>query len=75
MIGYYLHNPAWLIGFPIAIFALMCAVAFVGSILAALFGVGGRKGTPEEFADALDSQEFRVITVLHRSHGTRSHCA
>jgi len=54
VIAYYLHNPAWLIGFPIAIFALMGAVAFVFSTLDLLFGVGRRKGTPEEFADALE---------------------
>jgi hypothetical protein len=45
VIAYYLHNPAWLIGFPIAIFALMGAVAFVFSTLDLLFGVGRRKGT------------------------------
>jgi len=52
--AYFLRNPAWLIGFPITIFALMCALAFIFSTLNIVFGIGRRKGTPEEFANALE---------------------
>ena len=54
LIAYVLRNPAWLVAFPIGIFCLMLALAFVFGTLERLFGIGRRKGTPEEFANALE---------------------
>jgi len=54
LIAYVLHNSAWLVGVPIGIFGLILAVALVFGTLERLFGVGRRKGTPEEFANALE---------------------
>jgi hypothetical protein len=52
--AYVLHNPAWLVGVPIGVLVLILGVAFVFGSLERLFGVGRRKGTPEEFANALE---------------------
>jgi hypothetical protein len=54
LMAYVLHNPAWLVVVPIALFILILAVAFVFGTLEKLFGIGRRKGTPEEFANALE---------------------
>jgi hypothetical protein len=54
LIAYVFHNLAWLVAVPIAIFVLILAVAFVFGTLEKLFGIGRRKGTPEEFANALE---------------------
>ena len=54
LMAYVLHNPAWLVGVPIGILGLILAVAFVFGSLERLFGTGRRKGTPEEFANALE---------------------
>ena len=54
LIAYVLHNPAWLIAVPVGIFGLILALAFVFGTLEKLFGIGRRKGTPEEFANALE---------------------
>jgi hypothetical protein len=54
LIAYVLRNPAWLILFPIGIFCLILALAFVFGSLERLFGIGRRKVTPEQFADELE---------------------
>ena len=54
LLAYVFHNLAWLVAVPIALFVLILAVAFVFGTLEKLFGIGRRKGTPEEFADALE---------------------
>jgi hypothetical protein len=54
LMAYVLHNPAWLVGVPVGIFGLILAVALVFGWLERLFGIGRRKGTPEEFANALE---------------------
>jgi len=54
LMAYILHNLAWMVAVPIGILVLMVAVAFVFGSLERLFGIGRRKGTPEEFANALE---------------------
>jgi hypothetical protein len=54
IMAYVLHNAAWLFAVPIGILGLIFALAFVLSVLGRLFGIGGRKGTPEVFANALE---------------------
>lgn len=54
LIAYVLRNPAWLVAAPIGVFGLICLLAFVFGVLERLFGIGRRKGTPEEFANALE---------------------
>jgi hypothetical protein len=54
LLAYVLHNLAWLVAVPIALFVLILSVAFVFGTLEKLFGIGRRKGTPEEFANALE---------------------
>lgn len=54
LMAYVLHNPAWLVGVPVGIFGLILAAALVFGTLERLFGIGRRKGTPEEFANALE---------------------
>jgi len=54
LMAYVLHNPAWLVAIQIALFVLILALAFVFGTLERLFGIGRRKGTPEEFANALE---------------------
>jgi hypothetical protein len=54
LMAYVLHSPAWLVGGPIGIFGLILAAALVFGALERLFGIGRRKGTPEEFANALE---------------------
>lgn len=54
LMAYVLHNLAWLVAVPIGILGLIFAVAFVLGVLERLFGIGRRKGTPEEFANALE---------------------
>jgi hypothetical protein len=52
--AYALHNPGWLLAVPIGILALFIVLAFVFGTLERLFGIGRRKCTAEEFADALE---------------------
>src|SRR6202021_983673 len=52
LLAYVFHNLAWLVAVPIALFVLILAVAFVFGTLEKLFGIGRRKGTPEDFPDA-----------------------
>jgi hypothetical protein len=54
MIAYVLHNAAWLVAVPIGICGLILTLAFVLGVLERLFGIGRRKGSPEEFANALE---------------------
>ncbi len=54
LVAYFLHNPAWLVAVPIGILGFIFALAFVFGTLERLFGIGRRKGTPEEFANALE---------------------
>jgi hypothetical protein len=54
LIAYFLHNFAWLVAVPIGILGLTFAVAFVFGSLERLFGIGRRRGTPREFANALE---------------------
>jgi len=54
IMAYVLHNPAWLVAVPIGVLFLIFVVAFVFGSLEKVFGIGRRKGTPEEFADALE---------------------
>src|SRR6266436_1460772 len=54
IMAYVLHNPAWLVAVPIGVLFLISVVAFVCGSLEKVFGIGRRKGTPEEFADALE---------------------
>jgi hypothetical protein len=54
LLAYVFHNLAWLVAVPIALFVLIFAIAFVFGTLEKLLGIGRRKGTPEEFANALE---------------------
>lgn len=54
VMAYPTDKVAWLVAAPAAIFGLVIAIAFAFVTLERLFGIGRRKGTPEEFARALE---------------------
>ncbi len=58
LMAYVLHNPAWMVGVPIGILGLIFILAFTLGVLGSLFGIGRRKGSPEQFANALEGHLF-----------------
>lgn len=57
--AYSAHNLAWSFVGPVIFFSFLIVLASVLGILERVFGIGRRKGTPEEFARALEKHLLR----------------